>query len=225
MLEGDTDEIYAKRQFGTAAGPGAKPAVIVIDFQLSLTEPGWPLYGGHDKAIAATAQLLQSARAAGVPVIHTVVGYSAAELALDCYGILRKIPPMRGLELGTRACEIDPRVAPAANEPVIVKKAQSAFIGTPLAQMLLGLGVDTLLFSGCNTSGCVRGTVMDASARGYRIMLVEETLSDVTQQVHDTSMYDMSAKNGDVMDLTQAGDYLADIAGYLASAPALAVSA
>jgi nicotinamidase-related amidase len=151
-------------------------------------------------------------------VIHTVVGYSAAELALDCYGILRQIPKMRQLLLGTRATEIDPRVSPAEREPVIVKKAQSAFIGTPLGQILLGLGIDTLLFSGCNTSGCVRGTVMDASARGYRIMLVEETLSDVTQEVHDNSLFDMTAKNGDLMALSQAVDYLEDIDGYLAAA-------
>jgi hypothetical protein len=48
MLDGDTEELYEKRQFGTASGAGRRPALIVIYFQLSLPERGCRISGGHD---------------------------------------------------------------------------------------------------------------------------------------------------------------------------------
>lgn len=208
MLDGDTDELFEGRQFGRRMGPGKRPAVLVIDLQVGLTQPEWPLYGNHDDVIARVGELVGAARAAQVPVIYTVVAYTAAELALDCYPLLRKMPSMRGLVTGHVATEPDPRLEPAPDEPVLVKKGQSAFIGTPLAQILLGLGVDTLLVTGANTSGCVRGTVMDAGTLGYSILLVAECLGDVTEQVHQASIYDMNAKNGDLTSLADAISYL-----------------
>jgi nicotinamidase-related amidase len=121
------------------------------------------------------------------------------------------MPAMRGLLADHVTATLDPRLQPASDEPVLVKKGQSAFIGTPLAQILLGLGVDTLLVTGANTSGCVRGTVMDAGTLGYSILLVEEALGDVTRQVHDASIYDMDAKNGDLTSLADAMTYLEDV--------------
>lgn len=208
MLDGDTDELFEGRQFGRRMGPGKRPAVLVIDLQVGLTQPKWPLYGNHDDVIARVGELVGAARAAQVPVIYTVVAYTAAELALDCYPLLRKMPSMRGLVTGHVTTEPDPRLEPAPDEPVLVKKGQSAFIGTPLAQILLGLGVDTLLVTGANTSGCVRGTVMDAGTLGYSILLVAECLGDVTEQVHQASIYDMNAKNGDLTSLADAISYL-----------------
>ena len=219
MLNGNTDDLFAQRDFGRRMGAGDRPAILVVDLQVGLTQPGWPLYGDHDDAIAATRALVETARSAAVPVIFTVVAYSSAELALRCYPILDKMPAMRGLDSEHETARVDPRLAPAADEPVLVKKGQSAFIGTPLAQILLGLRVDTLLVCGANTSGCVRGTVMDASALGYRILLVDEALGDVTQQVHDASIYDMDAKNGDLTSLQNAQIYLHDLPAPVLPAP------
>lgn len=208
MIDGDTDELFEGRQFGRLMGPGKRPAVLVVDLQVGLTQPEWPLYGNHDDVIARVRELVGAARAAQVPVIYTVVAYTAAELALDCYPLLRKMPSMRGLLMDHVTTQPDPRLEPAPNEPVLVKKGQSAFIGTPLGQILIGLGVDTLLVTGANTSGCVRGTVMDAGTLGYSILLVPECLGDVTEQVHQASIYDMNAKNGDLTSLADAISYL-----------------
>lgn len=211
MIDGDTDELYERRQFGCRMGPGQRPAVLVIDLQVGLTQPEWPLYGNHDDTIDNVVQLVRAARSAQVPVIYTVVAYSAAELALDCYPLLRKMPAMRGLLTDHVTATLDPRLEPEPNEPVLVKKGQSSFIGTPLAQILLGLSVDTLLVTGANTSGCVRGTVMDAGTLGYSILLVAECLGDVTKEVHRASIYDMNAKNGDLTSLADAVTYLDQI--------------
>jgi hypothetical protein len=49
---------------------------------------------------------------------------------------------------------------------------------------------------------------MDAGTLGYSILLVPECLGDVTEQVHQASIYDMNAKNGDLTSLADAISYL-----------------
>lgn len=208
MLKGSTEQLYEARAFGRRSGGGLRPAVVVIDLQVGLTRPGLPLYGNHDDAIEATMQLLEGAREGGIPIIFTLVAYQQAEIASACYPILLKMPAMGGLLLGSPSVEIDHRLAPQEDDFVIAKKGQSAFIGTPVAQILVGLGIDTLVVCGANTSGCVRGTVMDATTLGYRVMLPQECLGDVTKAVHDSNMFDMDAKNADTVSLVDALSYL-----------------
>ena len=218
MLDGSTEELYEGRSFGRRSGVGLRPAVLVIDLQVGLTRPGWPLYGNHDAAIEATTQLVQGARVVGVPVFFTAVAYQEAEVAAGCYPILLKMPAMRELLVGSPSTELDERLQRQASDFVITKKGQSAFIGTPLAQILVGLSVDTVLVCGANTSGCVRGTVMDATTLGYRVLLPRECLGDVTEAVHDSNMFDMDAKNADTVSLAEALSYLRTVA----RSPALA---
>jgi maleamate amidohydrolase len=208
MLEGSTEDLFKGRRFGERVGFGEKPAVLVVDFQQGLTQPGWPLYGDHDEAIEATRRLLDVAREQGTTILFTAVGYSAAEVGLHCYTILDKMPAMAELIDGSPGIDVDPRLGRRESEPVLVKRGQSAFLGTPLGMILTGLRIDTLLVCGANTSGCVRGTVMDASALSFHVALVEECLGDVTRQVHDASIFDMDAKNGDLVSLAATIDYL-----------------
>ena len=213
MLEGSTEDLFRNRSFGERVGHGSRPAVVVIDLQVGLTQPGFPLYGNHDEAILATRRLVESAHKAEVPVVYTVVAYDRAEIATSCYTILRKMPAMKDLIAGSECTRIDPRLPVGDNDIVLIKKGQSAFLGTPLGQILTGLGIDTLFVAGANTSGCVRGSVMDATTLGYRVQLVEECLGDVTKQVHDASIFDMDAKNGDLISLKEASQILAGPTG------------
>lgn len=62
-------------------------------------------------------------------------------------------------------------LSPEVNDTVITKKYVSAFFGTSLATELGLLGVDTLVICGVSTSGCVRGTTLDAMQHGFRPMV------------------------------------------------------
>jgi nicotinamidase-related amidase len=106
--------------------------------------------------------------------------------------------------------EIDPRVAPLAGELVFEKLAASCFFGTGLDTRLRALGVDTLVVTGCTTSGCVRATVVDASSHGFRTIVVEEAVGDRAVVPHFVSLFDMDAKYGDVVPADQATAYLRD---------------
>jgi nicotinamidase-related amidase len=63
------------------------------------------------------------------------------------------------------------------NEVVIYKPRWGAFHGTPLESHLRNLGVNTLVFTGCNYPNCPRTSIYEASERDFRIVLVEDAIS------------------------------------------------
>ena len=198
----DTRSRYTTRGYGIRLGWGRRPALIVIDFQRALTEASSQYGHDYDEEIAATVELLSEARRAAIPITHTVIGYSPG--SLDANIMLQKIPGMKDFIFGTETTEIDSRVTPLPNEYVIEKRVQSAFFGTMLSTFLTMRAVDTLVVAGCTTSGCVRATVTDAAAYGYRSMVVAEAVGDIAQEPHECSLFDLQAKVADVVPLDEA---------------------
>ena len=184
--------------FDGKVGFGNRPAVVVIDFTLAYTTPGSPFYAeGVVRAVRDTVPLLAAARRAGIPVIHTKVMYHPSGAAGGWF--VRKVPALRKLVPGEPLAEIDPAVAPLADEVVIVKQYPSPFFGTPLAPMLATLGIDTLILAGCSTSGCVRAGALDGVQHGYRVVVPRECVGDRHDGPHDANLFDINAKYGDVV--------------------------
>jgi maleamate amidohydrolase len=197
--------------FDGKVGYGRNPAVVVIDFTLAYTTPGSPFFAeGVVRAVADTAPLLQAARAAGIPVIHTKVMYHPS--GADGGWFVRKVPALRNLIQGEPLAEIDPKVAPLPEEVVIVKQYPSPFFGTPLAPMLATLGVDTLILAGCSTSGCVRAGALDGVQHGYRVIVPRECVGDRHDGPHDANLFDINAKYGDVVGRDEVIEYIANLA-------------
>ncbi|MFM7611772.1 MAG: N-carbamoylsarcosine amidohydrolase [Alphaproteobacteria bacterium] len=196
--------------FDGKVGYGRNPAVVVIDFTLAYTTPGSPFFAeGVVRAVADTAPLLQAARAARIPVIHTKVMYHPS--GADGGWFVRKVPALRKLIPGEPLAEIDPKVAPLPEEVVIVKQYPSPFFGTPLAPMLATLGVDTLILAGCSTSGCVRAGALDGVQHGYRVIVPRECVGDRHDGPHDANLFDINAKYGDVVGRDEVIEYLANL--------------
>jgi maleamate amidohydrolase len=59
---------------------------------------------------------------------------------------------------------------------LLVKKYASCFISTDLVPRLNSRRVDTLIITGCTTSGCVRATAVDALQNGFRPMVVRDAV-------------------------------------------------
>ena len=81
---------------------------------------------------------------------------------------------------------------------LIPKKHPSAFFATPLASHLIDLGADTLVVTGCTTSGCVRGSVLDAFAYNFRAFVPHDAVYDRCATSHAVNLFDMAAKYADV---------------------------
>jgi len=208
-------EIYTRSGIGGRVGFGERPAVVVVDLQYGFTDSAYPLGGNLDAVVAATSSLLTVARGQAIPVAFTAVTFQEAQLKHLAW--LRKMPALVSLIAGTRSCEIDERVAPAAGEPVYGKQAASGFFGTSLLAFLVAAGVDTVVVTGCVTSGCVRATVVDAISWGFRTIVPAECVGDRALGPHDSSMFDMDSKYADVEPLEVVIEELKAVAHALAA--------
>jgi nicotinamidase-related amidase len=207
----ETASVYARSGIGHRVGFGARPAVVVVDLQNGFTDPACPVGGELGDVLAATASLLAEARRLRLPVAFTAVGFAAAELEELTW--LRKMPGLKALEAGSHWCEIDERVAPGAGEPVYVKRASSAFFGTPLQTFLAAARVDTVIVAGCVTSGCVRATTIDAISLGLRPIVPVECVGDRAEGPHVSNLFDIDAKYADVLPLADVIGALHGAAG------------
>jgi nicotinamidase-related amidase len=193
--------------FGGRAGVGTRPALLIVDVNVGFTDPASPLVCDLEDVVAAIGQLLDAARRREIPVVYTTVSYDAGD-RVAAAAFIAKVPALLTLEAGSRWVEIDPRIAPRPNEPVLNKLFASAFFGTPLASLLTAAGIDTLIVTGASTSGCVRATVVDALQHGFRPLIPREAVGDRNPAAHEANLFDMDAKYGDVLSLEETLRYL-----------------
>jgi maleamate amidohydrolase len=207
-MTGSTQEIYAELGFGHRAGIGRRPALVVVDFCHGFTDPASALACACDEALAATARLLTAFRAGGLAVAFTtVVIDERAERTAAAF--IAKAPALRSLRRGSRWTEIDERVRPAADEPILEKVFASAFFGTALGSFLTAEGSDSVVVVGASTSGCVRATAVDALQHGYRVVVAGDAVADRAPGPHEAALLDLDAKYADVM---RTDDVIAAIA-------------
>lgn len=199
---------FRDKGFGGRVGFGLRPALLAVDLITGFTDPRSPLASDLDSQLAATNRLLEPARALGIPVIFSTVAYDAE---LQEAGIwIRKIPANSWLVEGSEWVEIDGRLNQQAHETTLVKKYASCFFGTDLAARLVSRRVDTLIITGCTTSGCVRATAVDSCSYGFHTIVVEEAVGDRAELPHAASLFDIDAKYGDVVGLAEATGYLSE---------------
>jgi nicotinamidase-related amidase len=104
--------------------------------------------------------------------------------------------------------ELDSRLERRSDEAIIVKKYASAFFGTDFITRLNARRVDTLIVTGCTTSGCVRATAVDALQLGLRPVVVREAVGDRAEAPHRQSLFDLEQKYADVVSVSEVVEYL-----------------
>ena len=210
-------ELYSLSGLGCHSEPGVHPALLVIDVQLrTLGEKPLPLRESIDlyyptscgqagwDALPVIAETLAAARGAGIPVFHPCVPYRSADEAGQ---MARKAPAFLAAEAEAHA--FPEAIAPLVGERTIPKVHASAFRGTPLISYLVDLGIDTLILTGCTTSGCIRATAVDASGYNLDCIVVEDGVYDRVGLSHCVNLFDIQAKYGEVMPSAAVLDYLA----------------
>jgi N-carbamoylsarcosine amidase len=94
---------------------------------------------------------------------------------------------------------------------MLIKKRASAFHGTYLAGFLRAASVDTILVTGVTASACVRETVCDGLAEGFRPIAVKEAIGDRIPGAVLWNLFDIDAKFGDVETVDRCVQYLDSI--------------
>ena len=192
---------YGRRGLGSRYGFGKKPALVVIDMARAFNDPEHPIGANQDTAVEAIAELLETTRELGT---RTYFFTTAFQRDLhDAGNWVTKVPVIGTLKLGTPEVDIDDRLARREDESLVVKKASSCFFGTPLNTWLRSEGIDTLIVTGCSTSGCIRATCLDAASHGFNVIVPVECVSDRREDVHLANLFDIDAKYADVMPLTE----------------------
>jgi maleamate amidohydrolase len=186
-------------------GGGRRPAVLVVDFQAAFTDPRYPL-GGLPLIHAArdrTAELLNLARARRVPVAACYTAYgSSADMPLWKVKAVRE-----EFFYGHPCTAMDPLIHHPDNF-TYCKNAPSMFFQTPLITFLVKQNVDTVIVTGCTTSGCVRATIVDAFSYGFRVLVAAECCGDPDERQHRSNLDDVGRRYADVTSVRDVESYL-----------------
>ena len=211
LIPPEEQEIYKLAGFGTPGGFGRRPALLVIDVQYrtighqprpirdaiaeyptSCGEIGW-------KAVAHIARLVGVFRQRNLPILYPHI---APKASYDAGAFAAKAPGVMGIPAA--GYEFVREVAPHSGDILIPKHQASAFFGTSLASYLVSLQVDSLVITGCTTSGCVRASVVDACSLNYKIAVPHDAVFDRSSVAHAVNLFDMSSKYANVMTTSDA---------------------
>jgi maleamate amidohydrolase len=187
-------------------GFGERAAVLVVDFQKGFTDPRCVM-GRSPRIHAArdrTAELLAHARRCKVPVASCYTAYhSGRDVPHWKVGAVRQ-----GFREGSLEAEMDDAIADPAYDYIFQKSAPSIFFQTPLVGFLTKHRVDTVLITGCVTSGCVRASVIDAFSSGYRTIVVEDCCGDPGPEEHEANLKDVGRRYADIHTMESVLPYL-----------------
>jgi maleamate amidohydrolase len=205
IISQEEQRAYAAAGFGRRTGLGVRPGLLIIDVQYrtvgSTPKPFWqaieefPTACGEVgwRAVAHIARLLAFFRERNWPVLYP---YVSPKESFDRGRLADKVPGI--MTIARNGYDFVAEVAPRENDILLPKKHPSAFFGTPLASYLINSGADTLVVTGCTTSGCVRGSVVDAFAFNFRVAVPHDAVYDRSQTSHAVNLFDMSEKYADV---------------------------
>jgi nicotinamidase-related amidase len=188
-----------------------KAALILIDAQMAFVE--WERTGqrrNNPDAVENMARLLTAFRRGGLAIFHIRHASTEKDSALR--------PERSGYQPIPQARE-------DAGEPVIVKRVNSAFIGTDLEQRLRGAGHRVLVIAGITTNHCVETTTRMAGNLGFEAQLVGDACYtfdrvgfngrvESAEAIHDMTLSNL---NGEFASIVTAGAVIAAVAENMAA--------
>lgn len=210
IISPDEQRAYNAAGFGRPSGMGRRPALLIIDVQYrtvgTIPRPFWesitefPTSCGEVgwAAVTQIKRLSEIFRLNGWPILYP---YVSRKETFDTGRLADKVPAL--MTVAERGYEFVREIAPREGDILLPKKHPSAFFGTPLVSYLINLGVDTLIVTGCTTSGCVRGTVVDGFAYNFRAVVPHDAVYDRSATSHAVNLFDMASKYADVLSTTE----------------------
>ncbi len=197
------DEVgYGDRSIGF----GSRPAIVGVDMQVGFTRPEWP--AGQSpyihRAVENASSLMSEARQRGIPVANCNVAWGS-EKDMQYWKVSLLYSDMF---YGDPSTEFDDRILDQNYDFCFTKSAPSAFFGTPLLAFLTKQQVDTVIVTGCTTSGCVRGTVNDSFSNGFRTIVPEDCVGDMEEGPHWDNLRDVGRRYADVVKSEEVIEYL-----------------
>jgi nicotinamidase-related amidase len=183
----------------------ALTVLIVIDVQRAFDE--WEAAGkrrNNPEALARIVELLAAFRAGKTPVFHIRH---------------KSMRPNSSFAPGSPGYPVKDEAREIEGEPVIVKRVNSAFIGTDLEARLRAAGITRLVICGATTNHCVETTTRMAGNLGFDARLVRDatwTFDRVgpdgdAHSAEDIHAMTLANLNGEFARIVSAADVIAGL--------------
>src|SRR5690606_6576306 len=182
----------------------------VIDLAGSWLDESSPIGADLSSVVENTVKVLEASRKAGIPVFFTTMAFDPGleEAAGPVGKKLTHVTVGRSQIRGSEWVELHPALQRRPNEILLEKQRASAFWGTPLLAHLVARKVDTLIITGCSTSGCVRATAESAHNYNFHTIVVEEAVGERSPLAHMCNLIDIDLRYADVVKLDEVLAYL-----------------
>ena len=220
VISDEEQKAYNAAGFGKSSGIGNSPVLFIIDVQYrtvgTVPKPFWesikefPTSCGDVgwAAVNNIVPLLEAFRKKGFPVMYPHV---APKQSYDTGRLADKIPTI--MTISQKGYEFVQEIAPLESDILIPKRHPSAFFATPMLSYLIDRKIDTIFITGCTTSGCVRGTVVDAFSYNFKVVIPEECVYDRSSTSHAVNLFDMASKYADVVPVAETLKLIKNLPG------------
>jgi ureidoacrylate peracid hydrolase len=182
------------------SGRKIAPALIVVDMQNGFVSKG----GSYDKLgmntsnyreiIPKLKDVIEFCRSKEIPIFYTeaVKEASGIDVLTKVHNILPKSRQerlkfpicIRGTWDGVTIDELKPK----ENDPVVIKRRDSAFQDTELRVWLQSEGINLLVFTGIDTSICVETSLRDGFNIGYDVAVISDATASGYEDHYKTTL-------------------------------------
>ena len=189
-----------------------KSALLIIDVQRHCVRPGQPFTRVFDKLVPGAAdgylkrvqatvlpnikRLQECFRSQKIPVIFCGAGGYLAD-GRDLPEFMRDWDNVGLQMLGCRMHAVvgDPNwnfedsISPKPGELVLNKNCTGALASTTLDQTLHNMGINSLVVCGLTTAVCVSQTARELVDRGFRVLLVDDACTELSEEMHQSALF------------------------------------
>lgn len=218
IISEEEQRAYRAAGFGRPTGVGKRPALLIIDVQYRTTGTTplpffeaikeFPTSCGDVawKAVDNIKLLVDEFRQRGWPILYPHV---APKNKHEGGRLADKVPAI--MNIPAHGYDFVKEIAPQPGDVLLPKKHPSAFFATALTSHLIDLQADTLVITGCSTSGCVRSSVVDAFSLNFKVLVPQDAVYDRSLVSHAVNLFDMAEKYADVAPTTEIRETLRKI--------------
>jgi ureidoacrylate peracid hydrolase len=192
------------------------PALVVVDMQNGFLSKGgsYDLMGlnvsKYTQVVPCLKRLIVFCRRFKIPIFYSqaVREESGIDLLTRSHRILPKSREERIKRRpicirGSWDAEIVQELKPSLDDHVVIKRRDSIFQDTEVEVWLRSLGIDSIIFSGIDTSICVESSLRDAFNHGYDVVLISDATASNNLDHYNSTLDNIRNYYGLVMNLDE----------------------
>jgi len=198
-----------------------RPALVIIDLQNSFISPrgsfdklGYDI-SKYQRIVPVIQKTYKKAKSLKISVFFSKA--IREKSGVDMLDRLHKILPRKRRERieklpicvrNTWDSEIIDDLKPRSDDLIVEKRRDSIFQDTEFELWLKSLRVDTLIFTGVDTSICVESSLRDAFNKGWDVILLADATASLDDRFYETTLAEVKENFGLVI---KSGEFFSNL--------------